>query len=39
MSIDTENSEPFSQKLYPITMKHYQRVKDKTEKLLTAKVI
>ena len=28
MSIDTGNSEPVSQKPYPITMKHYQWVKD-----------
>ena len=34
MSMDTGNSEPVSQKPYPITMKHYHRVK-----LLTAKVI
>ena len=39
MTIDTGNSEPVSQKPYPITMKHYQWVKDKIEKLLTAKVI
>ena len=39
MSIDTGNSEPVSQKPYPITMKHYHWVKDETEKLLTAKVI
>ena len=39
MTIDTGNSEPVSQKLYPITMKHYQWVKDEIEKLLTAKVI
>ena len=39
MSIDTGNSEPVSQKPYPITMKHYQWVKDKIEKLFTAKVI
>ena len=29
MTIDTGTSEPVSQKLYPITMKHYQWVKDK----------
>ena len=39
MSIDTGSSEPVSQKPYPITMKHYQWVKDKIENLLTAKVI
>ena len=39
MSIDTGNSEPVSQKPYPITMQDYQWVKDKKEKLLTAKVI
>ena len=39
MMIDTGNSDPVSQKPYPITMKHYQWVKEKTEKLLTAKVI
>ena len=39
MTIDTGTSEPVSQKPYPITMKHYQWVKDEIEKLLTAKVI
>ena len=39
MAIETGNSEPVSQKPYPITMKHYQWVKDKIEKLLMAKVI
>ena len=39
MSIDTGNLEPVSQKPYPITMKHYQWVKDEIEKLPTAKVI
>ena len=39
MTIDTGTSEPVSQKPYPIAMKHYQWVKDETEKLLTAKVI
>ena len=39
MVIDTGTSEPVSQTPYPITMKHYQWVKDKIEKLLTAKVI
>ena len=39
MPIDIGNSEPVSQKPYPIAMKHYQWVKDEIEKLLTAKVI
>ena len=39
MSKDTENFELVSQKPYPITMKHYQWVKDEIEKTLTAKVI
>ena len=39
MMIDTGSSEPVSQKPYPITMKNYQWVKDKIEKILTAKVI
>ena len=39
MTIDTGNSEPVSQKPYPIAMKNYQWVKDEIEKLLTAKVI
>ena len=39
MSIDTGHLEPVSQKPYLITMKHYQWVKDKIEKLFTAKVI
>ena len=39
MIIDTDNSEPVSQKPYPITMKNYQWVKGEIEKLLTAKVI
>ena len=39
ISIDTGNSEPVSQKPYPITMIHFQWVKDKIEKLITAKVI
>ena len=38
MTIDTETLEPVAQKPYPITMKHYQWVRDKIEKL-TAKVI
>ena len=39
MVIDTADSEPVLQKAYPITMKHYQWVKDEIEKLLAAKVI
>ena len=39
MTIDTETSDPVSQKPYPIAMKHYQWVKEEIEKLLTAKVI
>ena len=39
MTIDTDTSEPVSQKPYPIAMKNYQWVKDEIEKLLTAKVI
>ena len=39
MMIDTGNSDPVSQKPYPITMKHYQWVKEEIEKLFTAKVI
>ena len=39
MTIDTGTSDPVFQKPYPITMKHYQWVKDKIEKLLAAKVI
>ena len=39
MSTDTGNSEPVSQKPYPIAMKNYQWVKGETEKLLTAKLI
>ena len=39
MMIDTGNSDPVSQKPCPITMKHYQWVKEEIEKLLTAKVI
>ena len=39
MMIDTGNSDPVSQKPYPLAMKHYQWVKEETEKLLTAKVI
>ena len=39
MSIDTDNTDPVSQKPYPIAMKHYDWVKSEIEKLLTAKVI
>ena len=39
MTIDTGSSDPFSQKPYPITMKHYQWAKEEIEKLLAAKVI
>ena len=39
MTINTGDSEPVSQKPYPIAMKNYQWVKDEIEKLLTAKVI
>ena len=38
-TIDTGNSDPISQKPYPIAMKNYQWVKEEIEKLLTAKVI
>ena len=39
MMIDTGTSEPVSQNPYPIANNHYQWVKDKIEKFLTAKVI
>ena len=39
MTIDTGDSEPVSQKPYPMAMKNYPWVKDEIEKLLTAKVI
>ena len=39
MTIDTGTSDPVSQKPYTLTMKHYQWVKDKIEKLLATKVI
>ena len=39
MTTDTGNSDPISQKPYPITMKNYQWVKEEIEKLLTAKFI
>ena len=38
-TINTGNSDPVSQKPHPITMKHYQWVKEDIEKLLEAKVI
>ena len=34
MTIDTDTSDPVSQKPYPIAMKHYRWVKDEIEKLL-----
>ena len=39
MSIDTGATDPVSQKPCPIAMKHYDWVKNETEKLLAAKVI
>ena len=39
MMIDMGNSDPVSQKPYPITMKSYQWVKEEIEKLLAAKII
>ena len=39
MMRDTGDSNPISQKPYPMAMKHYQWVKEEIEKLLTAKVI
>ena len=39
MMIDIGASDPISQKPYPITMKHYQWVKEEIEKLLAANVI
>ena len=39
MIIDTGTANPVSQKPYPRAMKHYEWVKDETEKLLAAKVI
>ena len=39
MIIDMGDSDAISQKPYPITMKHYQWVKEEIEKLLAAKVI
>ena len=39
MTIDTDTSDPVSQKPYTIATKNYQWVKEEIEKLLTAKVI
>ena len=39
MSIDMGDSDPVSQKPYLVTMKHYQWVKEETDKLLEAGVI
>ena len=39
MTINTGNSDPVSQKPYPIAMKNYQWVKEEIEKFPTAKVI
>ena len=39
MSINTGDSDPVSQKPYPIAMKHYQWVKEEIDKLLEAGVI
>ena len=39
MSIDTGDSDPVSQKPYPVAMKHYQWVKEEIKKLLEAGVI
>ena len=39
MTINIGNSNPVSQKPYPIAMKNYQWVNEETEKLLTGKVI
>ena len=39
MSIDTGTTIPVSQKPYPITIEHYDWVKNEIEKLLAAKVI
>ena len=39
MTINTGNSDPVSQKPYPVVMKNYQWVKEEIMKLLTAKVI
>ena len=39
MSIDMGDSDPLSQKPYPVAMKHYQWVKEQIDKLLEAGVI
>ena len=39
MSIDTGDSDPVSQNLYPVAMKHYNWVKEEIDKLLEAGVI
>ena len=39
ITMDMGDSDPVSQKPYPIAMKNYQWVKDEIEKVLTAKVI
>ena len=39
MSIDTGDSDPISQKPYPVAMKHYQWAKEEIDKLLEAGVI
>ena len=39
MQIDTGNSNPVSQKPYPITMKHYDWVKNEINKLIDTKVL
>ena len=39
MTIETGDSDPVSQKPYPIVMKNYQWLKEEIEKPLTAKVI
>ena len=39
MTIDTRDTQPVSQKPYPILVKHYKWVKDEINKPLTAKVI
>ena len=39
MTIDMGTANPVSQKPYPIAMKHYEWVKNESEKLLTANVI
>ena len=39
MSIDTGDSDPVSQKPYPVAMKHYNWAKEEIDKLLEAGVI